>query len=146
MKSTTRPWLDAVAQRQIALVVFCCIGFFKLAAVLNLILMAGTEEDEDQQSPFPFSHWVEWSLLDAVFFVALKICKVPRMNFSWSLTLLMAVSLALINGGVLGGISSVVTSSLFPLTLPLYLVVTSSLSIFISLSLYCFSPLSFFSL
>ena len=98
-----RGWLDDVAQRQVAMAVFCCLGVFKAAGVLSLVL-----RKDESPLPFPFSLWVEWSLLDAVFFVGLRICQVPRLTFSLSLSFVLVLSLSLINGGILGGVSSVI--------------------------------------
>ena len=107
--------LDGVARRQIALAGFASLVAFKLHQVashfLGLGLGAGLGLDgvlgvlgSAHDGQLSSSHILAWSIADACYLFLLRVSNVPRLRFSVGLTLVLALSMALINAGIIGGI------------------------------------------
>ncbi|KAJ3101892.1 hypothetical protein HDU97_001005 [Phlyctochytrium planicorne] len=85
--------LDGVAQRQLVGGIFTAILALKCHHGISALFW-GLE-----LTPF---HIGLWCLLDSILLLGLRIHKVPRLTFSWTLTGVLMLSFALINSGIVG--------------------------------------------
>ncbi|KAI8622475.1 hypothetical protein BC830DRAFT_1162930 [Chytriomyces sp. MP71] len=91
--------LDSVAKRQIASAVFVGIVALKMHQIGWQMWYGDSVEGVG---------WIVllWSVVDVVFVVGLRLARVPRLTFSWSVSLLVALVLVAVNVGVGAGLSN----------------------------------------